>query len=404
VARIDGKWVDSTFVRSKTELRPSDDENMVEVTSFDLNNTTATLNMQVQRTADLYKEGNKVASVGGKKLALKEIRSYTLVGDGEINATSLPLNISSKALHAELVKVGAVPDEKFDPKTPYVLNLMTMPACPFGQSFDLPAVFSELRDLLILRGVLAAALGGASAGAALQWTEEQVVELKEHDLSASLNYNPSTTNPYTDQTDAISAGEVDSYTSFNITVGDPTMVSVKALYSANEFLARRFAVTVDGTEEKKPKFIDLRSGKNVVIAIKALSARTKLNAIDALMMPVYEKFLLGGGLDGLTIASPSEDIEAKLKEVEASIEDLYAAKVRPVAFYIGASGLIPDGWDVEVLDAEALKARFPEIDVEKKQAEGTFLVNGTNIIGIFSEVAYYSTDKGVAKARELEGA
>ena len=91
-----------------------------------------------------------------------------------------------------------------------------------------------------------------------------------------------------------------------------------------------------------------------------------------------------------------------MKEVEASIEDLYAAKVRPVAFYIGASGLIPDGWDVEVLDAEALKARFPEIDVEKKQAEGTFLVNGTNIIGIFSEVAYFSTDKGVARARELE--
>jgi hypothetical protein len=377
---------------------------MVEVTSFDLNNTTATLNMQVERAADLYKDGNKVTSVAGKKLALKEIRSYTLVGDGEINAPSLTLNISSKALHAELVKLGALDGGKFDPKTPYVLNLMMMPACPFGQSFDLPAVFSELRDLLILRGVLAAALGGASAGAALQWTEEQVVELKEHDLSASLNYNPSTTNPYTDQTDAISAGEVDSYTSFNITVGDPTMVSVKALYSANEYLARRFTVTVDGTEEKKPKFIDLRSGKNVVIAVKALSARTKLNAIDALMMPVYEKFLLGGGIDGLTIASPSEAIEAKLQEVEASIEELYAAKVRPVAFYIGASGLIPDGWDVEVLDAEALKARFPEIDVEKKQAEGTFLVNGTNIIGIFSEVAYYSTDKGVAKARELESA
>jgi hypothetical protein len=294
-----------------------------------------------------------------------------------------------------------VEDAKFDPKAVYSIDLSSLPACPFGQSFDLPTVFAELRDLLIYRGLLVASLGGASGGAALEWTPEQLVELKEHDLSASLNYNPSTTNPYTDLNDAISAGEVDSYTSFNITIGDPTMVSVKALYSANEYLARRFTVIKDGEELKKPKFIDLRSGK-VTIEVKALSARTKLNGIDALMMPVYEKFLLGSGVDGLTVASSSEDIEAKVTELEQAIEALYATKVRPVAFYIGASGLIPDGWDVEVLDAEALKTRFPDVDVEKKQAEGTFLVHGTNIVGIFSEVSYFSTDKGVARARELE--
>jgi histidyl-tRNA synthetase len=58
----------------------------------------------------------------------------------------------------------------------------------------------------------------------------------------------------------------------------------------------------------------------------------------------------------------------------------------------------------EVLDAEALKAKFPEIDVEKKQLEGTFFVSADTVVGVFTEVAYYSTSKGVEAAKALEGA
>jgi len=75
--------------------------------------------------------------------------------------------------------------------------------------------------------------------------------------------------------------------------------------------------------------------------------------------------------------------------------------MRPLATYIGSTGLVPDGWDVEVLDAEALATRFPGIDIEKKQQDGTFLVKGNTIIGVFSEVAYFSTMRGVEKARDL---
>lgn len=401
VARVEGKWVDTIFVPAKTELRPTDTDTHVNVTSFDLNNTTANINMQVVRPADLYVEGEKKEVVAGKKLALSEIRSYTLVGDGEINATTLPLNISSKALHGALVKANVLPAEKFSAKTVYTIDLTKMPACPFGQSFALPEVFDELLGLLVKRAMFAAASAGAAAGEA--WSEEQLVELKEHNLSASLNYNPPTTNPYLVLNDAISAGEVDSYTSYNVTLGDMRMVSAKALYSANEYLIRRFTLTKDGEELKKAKFDDFRSGK-VVVAEKALSARTKLNGIDDLMFPVYKAFLLGGGVDGLTIASDSLDLAAKVNELEEAIENLYATKVRPVAFYIGATGLVPEGWEVTVMDAEALKAKYPDIDIEKKQLEGTFLVSDTALVGIFPEVAYYSTPKGVEAARALEGA
>lgn len=401
IARVDGKWVEGVFVPAKTELRPTDADTHAEVTAFELNNTTANINMQVVRPADLYVEGERTEVVAGKKLGLKEIRSYTIVGDGEINAASLPLNISSKALHGALVKTNVLPAEKYSSKALYAIDLAKMPACPFSQSFALPEVFDSLLTLLIKRSLFVAASAGAAADET--WSEEQLVELKEHNLSASLNYNPPTTNPYTDLTEAISAGEVDSYTSYNITLGDARMVSAKALYSANEYLARRFTVTKDGEELKKPKFIDLRSGK-VTIEEKALSARTKLNGIDALMFPVFKDFLLGGGVDGFTVSSDAAEIADKVTEVEDRIEELYATKIRPVAFFIGATGLIPEGWDVTVMDAEGLKAKYPDIDIEKKQLEGTFLVSDTAIVGIFPEVAYFSTPKGVEKARTLESA
>lgn len=400
VARVDGRWVDGVFVLSQTRLVSTDDAAYVEVTAFELNNATANINMQVSRAAELHKNGEKVSVVAGKKLDLREIRSYTLVGDGEINAPCLPLNLSSKKLHAELVKAKVLEDAPFDPKAVYRIDLAKMPACPFGQALTMPTVFEDILLLTIRRGLLAANVG-SGGGAAEEWTEEQLEEIKDHDLSASLNYNPPTTNPYTDLMQAITDGEVDSYTTYNITLGDARMVSVKALYSANEYLARRFTVVKDGEELKKPKFSDLRSG-NATVTVKALSARTKLNGIDDLMFPIYEAFLLGGGIAGLTVRSETEALAAALSEAEERLEALYDSAVRPVAFTLGATGLVPEGWTVEVLDAEGLKAKHPDIDIEKKQLEGTFLRSPEGrIIGIFPEVAYFSTPKGVERARAL---
>jgi hypothetical protein len=236
-----------------------------------------------------------------------------------------------------------------------------------------------------------------------------LVELKAHDLTAALWYSPPTANPYTDLNAAVSAGEIDTRTSFNVTLGDARMVSSKGLYSANEYLARRFSVKAEGADAadcdkegflKKPKFVDLR-GTKATVALKTLSARTKLNAIDDATFPLFEDFLLGGGFEGVHVASSDEEKATLLATIEESIEALYAERIRPLAFYIGATGLVPEGWDVEVLDADALAARFEGIDIEKKQADGTFLVNGNTVIGVFPEVAYFSTPLGVERVAVL---
>jgi hypothetical protein len=185
------------------------------------------------------------------------------------------------------------------------------------------------------------------------------------------------------------------------------MVSVASLYSANEYLARRYSVKGSDPAEcdkdgnlKKPKLTDIVNGAS--FSIKALSARTKLNAIDDLMFPKFEAFLSGKGLLDVTVKSSREEIAAALAEVEADIEQLYAETFRPVAMYIGATGLIPEGWNVQVVDGEGLVAKFADIDVAKKQKEeGTFLVDGNVVVGIFPEVSYFSTPKGIEAAKAI---
>jgi len=407
VKRLSGEWVNGTFVPAVTRLVATDDPKAVKVTSFDISNASATINMQVTRKAELHKDGSVVTSVAGKTLELSEIRAYTLVGDGEVNLDRLVLNISSKKLHAALVEGGWLTGD-FDHKVSHTIDLTSLAACPFNQGVQFPPsdTFMHLTMLTVKRGLLSACLGGSAK--ADEWTPEQIEELKAHDLSASLNYNPKTTNPYTDLTAAISAGEVDSRTKFNVTLGDKTMVSIGALYSANEYLARRFSVKGSDPAEcdkdgnlKKPKFADIVNG--AAFSVKALSARTKLNAIDDIMMPMFEQFM-SAGFDGISRTSDRGDMVEALRATEEELEAFYGSLLRPMAMYIGATGLIPEGWAVETMDAEALEARFPGIEIEKKQKDGLFLVKGDTVIGVFPENSYFSTPKGVDAAKAISAA
>ena len=406
VKRLAGEWVNNVFVSSSTRLKPNDDATRVKVTSFDLSNASATINMQVMRSADLFVWDVKTPVVAGKTLDLKEVRAYTVVGDGEVNMECLVLNIASKKLHAELVTGGWVTGE-FDHTQECAIDLTELAACPFSKSVDMPSsgTFVHLLFLMVKRGLLSATLG--TSAEADEWTPGQLEAIKAHDLSAKLNYNPKTTNPYTDLNTAISAGEIDSRTKFSVTLGDKRAVSAGALYSANEYLARRYSVKGTDPAEcdkdgnlKKPKLTDIVNG--AAFSVKTLSARTKLNAIDELMFPLFEKFFSAAGLEGLSIKSGVSELSEALSATENEIEDVYSLQLRPVAMYIGATGLIPDGWAVEVMDADALVAKYPEIEIEKKQKDGVFLESGTTIIGIFPETAYFSTPKGVDAAKAIQ--
>jgi hypothetical protein len=405
VSRLFGSWDDDgTFTPVDVALQPVDDAHRAPIGAFEFNNANATINMQIVRKANLVKGTDAVPELAGTTLDLREIRSYTIVGDGEVTTPVLPVRCSSLAVFKRLATLLDWTDVEFDHTKVYEIPLADHPVIEFGGTVPFPPkeAFDELVGTIVRRGILTAYLGNEARGQ--EWTAEQTAELKAHYLTPSLNYSPPTANPYTDLMAAISAGEIDTRTSYNITIGNAAMVSVKSLYSANEYFARRFAVVVPGAadEEKakdgtlaKPKLADLRRA-GATYTIKTLSARTKLNAIDEIMMPIFEDFL--------PKIMKDVDIEAKkiaLSVLEDAVEDHYARGIRPIATYIGASGLVPDGWEVDMLDAEGLKARFPDIDIEKKQLDGMFFVNGETVVGVFPEVSYFSTEKGMARAKEI---
>ena len=176
VARLDGKWGDDgTFQPVDTELEPTDKPDAVTVTGFELNNSNATINMQVVRPAVLRRKSSDevLNMVAGKKVDLKEIRSYTIVGDGEVNVFWFPIRLSSKRLYAALDGMKAIEDVGFDTETVYSVPLGRMPVCPVNQTVDIPGAFNELVRLVIKRGILAACVAGDAS--ATEWTEDQLL-------------------------------------------------------------------------------------------------------------------------------------------------------------------------------------------------------------------------------------
>jgi hypothetical protein len=231
--------------------------------------------------------------------------------------------------------------------------------------------------LLVERKIIEAVL---PPNAAREWSPEQVAELKAHGLTPALGFSPPTTTPYADKDAAIAGGHIDSYTRYKVSYGTDAATDLRtALWSANEYLARRFAV--DGA--KKPKFADLAAAKSV--AVKELSARTKLTTLDALVMPVFEQCLLGDEIH----KAPEADLRARLADVQRTI-DTMEDKMASIALVLGSTGLVPEHWGAAVVSGEALAERHPDMDMPKGHKDGTFFEVDGVYIGIHPEVAWYS--------------
>jgi len=385
------------------------------VSSFDMNRNNATVNMLTTRAADLVDaDGAVIEDVAGIHLDLKTYNNYTVVGDGELNLDVLPLRISNKRLHRELVDAGALPAGAFDPKATYEVRLVGRPLVAYDATFAadvLAGAFDTIARLKTLASILTASLKEKSDA----YTDDQVAALKTCYLSKALYFSPPTTTEYADLQTALSEGSVDTRISYNVDFGTPKMLSTGDLYSANEFLARHFTVNRNGVDEKKPKF-DMRWDDGVRYGYKALSARTKLNACDDLQKPIFEDFLglkPTGAVTGIltTAGYDPDQISAfyaavagtvpadqavevftdALRAVNAAIEDAYEA-VAPVVFYIGATGLLPDEFGApKAMSADDARAAFPDLSIGKGEADGTFFDVGGVVLSVYPKAEYFST-------------
>lgn len=411
----------------KSRIKPDWEKGVANCGGFDLNNNTASVNVLCVRPIEIFRPADgddAIREVGGVKLdELSSFRNYTLVSDGALNVDSIRLRIGSKRVHRQLVKDGVFADGAadlpYDPAAWYTVRLDDLPLVDFAQPFDpdnLTGTFMQLARCKSVVSLLSALLKGQSD----KYTAEQLEALKEHDITGALYYSPRTTNPYTDKTEALNAGLIDSRVSFKIDLGStqPQILSRGQLHSGNKMLQRFYAVTVAGTAEKKPTWPLWWSDK-VAFAHKKLSARTKITPIDDLMKPIYDAFLglgnlaeltsvlLDAGLDNDQVAAfteamrgnqdPEDAVEIftdTLKALQRHSEAVFDSRVRPLVFYIGATGLLPDELDTVALTAEQVTERYPQLKIGKSEQEGTFfaLEDGT-LLSVYAKSVTFSVDR-----------
>ena len=430
-SRAEDGSIETSKISSR--IKPGWEKGVANVGGFDLNNNTASVNVLCVRPIEIFRpdEGDDaITEVGGVGLdKLSSFRNYTLVSDGALNVDSISLRIGSKRVHRQLVKDGVIidgpADMSYDPKAWYTVRLDDLPLVDFAQPFDpdsLAGTFLQLARCKSVISLLSALLKGQSD----KYTAEQLTALKEHDITGALYYSPRTTNPYTDKTDALNAGLIDSRVSFKIDLGstEPQILSRSQLHSGNKMLQRFYAVTIAGAIEKKPSWPMWWNDK-VAFAHKMLSARTKITPIDDLMKPIYDAFLglgniaelssvlLDAGLDNDQLAAfteamrgnqdPEDAVEIftdALKALNRHSEAVFDSRVRPLVFYIGATGLLPDELDTVALTAEQVTQRYPQLKVGKAEQEGTFFVLGDGtLLSVYAKSVTFSVDRQIEAAQ-----
>lgn len=400
---------DGTIVPPKAEGRSVESEDgFVPLDAILLNRNTANVNLRVRGTQEIFKDGQKKTKIANVDVsAIPTFNNYTVIANGERNVDGIRVRISNKRAHADLVDAGVVANTAYVPGEVQEIDFRPMGLTDYDQAYD--AMTPPEFDRLVRLSVVSKMFSGMMEGASTDLTEDQVKELAEYHLSAKLNFSPPSTNHYTDLQEAISKGEVDSRVVYKIDFGSPQLTSVSNLSSANEFLKRRFVATTAGVEEKTPK-MPMRRGETV-FTVKALTGRTKLGYEDTIAFPYYEGFLGTGNAAPLDDLLVSVGVEPKfserfaskpgdnrdtlatdaLRKVDAAIEAIYA-RVRPLAFYIGATGLLPENLESPSLSPDDLVAKFPDAKLSKNEKEeGTFYIlpNGT-LLTIGSKTEYFS--------------
>jgi hypothetical protein len=418
---------DGKLVPPWLETRLVEPTNHVRVQSFDINHNTANLNILIPRRVQLIPAGGgaPITQVAGVPLdRLSIFNNYTLVGDGELNVRTLRVKISDRALFERLVAAGALeavsggPVGAYDSEVEYALRLDLLPLVPpFEAKPDLTGVFNDLAEMKVLSSLVASHLKEVSE----VLTSEQVEELKRHYLSKNLYLNFPTTTEYTDLQEALAEGTVDTRTSYKIDTGSRNIINLSKLMSANKFLDRIYESTdAQGQKIDKPTGEDLLDPA-VHVSFKKLSARTKITAVDEFMKRLFDNFLgladTGAAVQVLQRVGATElagmvaercrgrkpnqaayvrALTAAQSALDRYAEEVFEAKVSPLVFFVGSTGVLPDEIDARAMTAEQLQAKYPDLALSKDEQDGTFFEIGDTIISVYAKREYFSRGAGVS--------
>ncbi len=416
------------LISPETEAQDRGNSEYQKCIEFAINQTTATINMNLMRPIKIARLGQEVDEIAGIYLdELATFANYTLVGDGETLVKGLPVRISSKALFDRLIEAdsailttddGVVVTE-FNPEECVWIELADLPLVDFDQKFEIESgTFNRLAVLTAARKLLSGLLG---SGSSTSYTKDQVTALKEHCLTPALNFSPPTVNTYTDLDKALERGEVDTRLSYKITLGTTAVTGLGKLSSGNKCFERFFTIEEDGEGIPKPK-LPMVWNDNVVLGYKKLSARTVVTAVDNLQKPVFEDLLgLSSDYDSsdtvATLKSAGVDVETLLnatarrnlsaedtalaisaagKRLDEVTEKIFHDQISPLVFFVGATGLVPDELEANALTAAQFTEEYPDTKLAKAEKEATFFVIGDHVLTVYVKGEHFTTERAAA--------
>lgn len=396
-----------------------DDAEWVPFGTLDINRTQATVNMTIARPCKLIKvaDGSHVGEVAGVKLdKLSDFKAYTIIGDGELNLSTLHLRVKSKTALQALDKldfgrpVGALTLATGSIPTDVSVELSALPITGYDFNKDVSSI-SRVYDDVLEATTLQKILSAVAKEESDNLTKDQVEALRAVCVSKNGYINIPTTTEYTDLQAALNDGSVDIRTTYRVVVGNSKVLGA-SLPSANAFLDRWFEMVEKGTGKVADKatfasFLD----RGISYKGKALSSRAKPAVTDGIMNPVFEDFIgtkANGTVNAIfkkaglneTLSFILKDgaagvIRAK-KAVDEYIEGLYLENIIPLVFFVGCTGLLPDGLATKANTVDEIQAKYPDLKIGKDEREGTFFEIDKAILAVYPEKAYFSTGKPVS--------
>ena len=87
------------------------------------------------------------------------------------------------------------------------------------------------------------------------------------------------------------------------------------------------------------------------------------------------------------------------KQLEDHMEKTYRDNIMPFVFFVGATGLLPDCFDVKGMSADELEAQITGLKLGKDMKEGTFFMLGDMVVSVYARNEYFSTGKIIDKAK-----
>jgi len=368
-----------------------------EVTGLKLSTTEATINIGTARDVDLVDSATgQIISVCGKipLRTMREYRDFTLMGSGEFNLTEINLRINDKKAYTALRKFMSThkSNDTFVPGHPYRFNIKRFSTSTWKFDRDLVSLINSKYTVKYHRAIVRKFLSAISKSVAVSdYTAEQLTDLKNINVSGSLYYNPPTCERFANKQEALSLGQLDTYTRRKIEFGRFDAL-ISDLYSGNEFLKRTFIISVDGKEVKDIKLADLWNlSGTVTFARKPRSPRAKYGAVDDAMTSVFETLLTE------FLALPNEEKrQAWVKSREAVLDEDETADYDAVIFSVGCTGSVPFDAGAKMYNSADFVAKFSDkFSGKLKEDDSTYFVweNLEFFIKVKAETEYYRTGR-----------